>query len=227
MAKERPLVTAQSRVREHTATLAGLPLAARFSYIYRHNLWGSEETRSGLGSSLEETRVLRERLTALFDVLSIESLLDIPCGDFHWLSTLPLPATYIGADIVPEIVAANQAQYAAAGRSFQLLDITTSPLPAADLILCRDCLVHLSYANIHDALRNVRASGARYLLMTHFPEQDENQDIFDGDWRPLNFTLAPFHLPAPEAVLIEECAEGDGAFGDKSLGLWRVDALPA
>lgn len=227
MAKERPLVTAQTGVRAHADTLSGLPLAARFSYIYDHNLWGSEETRSGLGSSHEETLVLRERLAALFERLGIESLLDIPCGDFHWLSTMRLPASYTGADIVPAIVAANEARYGGPGRTFAQLDLTASPLPRADLILCRDCLVHLCDANIRKALGNMRASGARYLLMTHFPEQEENTDIPDGDWRPLNFTLAPFALPPPEEILIEECAEGGGAFRDKALGLWRVETLPA
>jgi len=27
-------------------------------------------------------------------------------------------------------------------------------------------------------------------------------------------------------LLNENCTEGDGAFGDKSLGLWRVDDIP-
>lgn len=71
-------------------------------------------------------------------------------------------------------------------------DITVNPLPTADLILCRDCLVHLSFAHIDAALANFRASGARWLLTTTFPMIEENVDCEDGDWRALNLTLPPF-----------------------------------
>jgi hypothetical protein len=49
----------------------------------------------------------------------------------------------------------------------------------------------------------VRASGARYLITTTFPEHAENADVADGDWRPLNLERAPFRLPPPAAVLVE------------------------
>ena len=42
-----------------------------------------------------------------------------------------------------------------------LADITRDPLPRADAILCRDCLVHLSFANIAaavDQFQRVRAA---------------------------------------------------------------------
>ena len=94
--------------------------------------------------------------------------------------------------------------------------------PQVDLIFCRDCLVHLSYANVHKALDNFRASGSRYLLMTHFTGLAENHDIADGDWHALNFTLARFSLPAPIRLIVEICIDGDGAYKDNSLGLWKL-----
>ena len=39
-------------------------------------------------------------------------------------------------------------------------------------------------------------------------------------------TCAPFHLPAPEGLLVEGCLEGGGAYADKALGLWRIADLP-
>ena len=82
--------------------------------------------------------------------------------------------------------------------------------------------MHLSYANIERALRNIRASGAQWLLTTSFLELTENHDIEDGDWRALNFQLPPFDFPEPEAVLLENCREYDGAYRDKALCLWRL-----
>jgi hypothetical protein len=98
--------------------------------------------------------------------------------------------------------------------------------PAADLLLCRDCLVHLSFADIDKALRNIRRSSLAYLLTTTFPAESVNADIVTGDWRPLNLQAAPFNLPTPVELINEGCTEGDGAFADKSLGLWRIRDLP-
>jgi hypothetical protein len=106
------------------------------------------------------------------------------------------------------------------------LNLTRDPLPRADVVLCRDCLVHLRYAQIFAAFVNLRRSGAKYLLATTFVELDANSEIDTGDWRPVNLCLPPFALPEPLTVIIEGCTEIDGAYADKALGLWRVADLP-
>jgi hypothetical protein len=75
------------------------------------------------------------------------------------------------------------------------------------------------------ALENVKRSGATWLLTTNFLRIESNRDIADGDWRPLNFELAPFCFPKPHRVIVENCVEADGAFDDKSLCLWRVGEI--
>jgi hypothetical protein len=142
------------------------------------------------------------------------------------MRTLELPGIrYIGADLLPELVQALAAESGGPRREFLVLDLTRDRLPRADLLLCRDCLVHLSYADIRRALANLLRSGIPYLLTTTFPAGDANEDIVTGDWRVLDLERAPFHLPPPERILNEGCTEGDGTFGDKSLGLWRVAEL--
>jgi hypothetical protein len=93
------------------------------------------------------------------------------------------------------------------------------------VILCRDCLVHLSFENIGRAIANFKRSGARVLLTTTFTDIAANADVEDGDWRALNFTRPPFGWPAPETLINEDCLEMDGAYRDKSLGLWRLSLL--
>lgn len=226
MTDRRPGVTAQKRFLENRESLAPLDLKRRFEYIFESNLWGGEESRSGLGSALLETETLRNQLPGLLREIGARSLLDIPCGDFRWLREVELGVPYIGADIVEELVRANTEMFGSPERSFICLDLTENELPEGDVILCRDCLVHLSYTNIQRALENIKRSRAIFLLTTTFVNLDRNHDIEDGDWRPLNFQLPPFSFPAPDRVIVELCTEAEGAYADKSLSLWRVADLP-
>jgi hypothetical protein len=225
MSEDRPQIIAQKRFLEHEDELKPLDLKSRFEYIFDTNLWGDDHSRSGVGSTLAETETLRREIPLLLKEVGARTLLDIPCGDFGWLSLTDLGVEYVGADIVEALVEQNTSRYASETRRFVRLDLTTDPLPPADVVLCRDCLVHLSYANIRRALDNVKRSGAKYLLVTSFPEAASNRDIEDGDWRLLNFQLAPFCFPAPVRTIVENCIEADGAYRDKSLCLWPVDDL--
>ena len=222
--RERPPVLAHIRFQEQAEKLRGLDLERLFTHIYDTNLWGGDESRSGLGSARAETSRLREAIPAVLRDVGAESLLDVPCGDFGWMRDVNLEGVeYTGADIVEEIVARNAERFADASRSFVRLDLVADPLPRADVVLCRDCLVHLSFENVFRALENVVRSGSSYLLTTTFLEHEENEDVEDGDWRMLNLERPPFSLPAPLAVIVEGCIEGGGAYLDKALGLWRVD----
>ena len=196
-----------------------------FTLIYAKNIWGSAESRSGAGSTLDETLSLRHNLPALLRQYQITSLLDIPCGDFHWMSAIDLGGVaYTGADIVAELVAAAEQQYGQPGRKFIHLDLLADALSPADAILCRDCLVHLPNLDVMKAIANIRASGATYLLATTFPARQINDEISLGYWRPINLERAPFNLPPPIAILHE--GNPDSAFSDKSLGMWRVAEIP-
>lgn len=228
MTSHRPSVLAHERFVADRANFAGLDLAARFERIQRTNLWGAATSVSGLGSEDRATAGIRETLPGLLRRLGARSLLDAPCGDAGWIGSVKLEVDYTGIDIVPSLIAANMARVARGdlrGR-FLVADITRDPLPRCDLILCRDCLVHLSFQNIARAIAHFGASGAQFLLMTTFPEWGDNADCEDGDWRALNMTKAPFHWPPPRELIDERCDEGDGGWRDKSLGLWRLDELP-
>lgn len=225
--RPRPPVPAQQAFDARRHEFVHLPLNERFARIFTTNLW-TAESRSGLGSELTATAGVRQQLPRLLETLGAATLLDMPCGDFGWLSTVPLDLDYTGADIVGDLVARNEERFGGPGsrRRFVRLDLTTDPLPRADVVLCRDCLVHLSFAHIRQAFDNLRRSGSTWLLTTTFLDHHENVDIESGDWRILNLTQAPLGLPAPDAVLVEGCLEGDGAYADKALGLWRVADLP-
>jgi len=199
-----------------------------FIDIHERNAWKNVESKSGSGSTLEQTSAIRAAIPPLLRDLGVRSLLDIPCGDHHWMKEVPLDGIdYAGADIVPSLIARNQRLYGGDRKTFLGADVVRDRLATVDLILCRDCFGHLPDRDILRALRNIKRSGSTYLLATTFTERTENEDLDRFGWRPLNLRLRPFALPPPIIVINEHCTEHGGRYADKSLGLWRVaDVLP-
>jgi hypothetical protein len=199
-----------------------------FDKIYRRNDWRSNQSASGTGSEDSQTEQLVRCLPRILHDLGVTRILDIPCGDFNWMRHVDLGGIdYTGADILAPLIAENRKRYGGEGRSFRQLNLVMDVLPKADFILCRDCLVHLSLADIAAALRNIAVSEATYLATTTFPGRKANIDIKTGGWRPLNLLAAPFHFPQPLKIIEEGCTEAGGAYADKSLAIWRVGELPA
>ena len=188
---------------------------AKFTAIYRHNLWNNEESRSGGGSTLKRTKRIRKGIVDLVQRLGVRSILDAGCGDFNWMKTVDLAGVeYIGMDIVRAMIEENRERHGASTRIFLEGDILHDDLPRADVILCREVLFHLSDADLLKALQNFKRSGATYLLTTHYP-QGVNRDIPTGKCRVLNFTAAPFGFRAPLEVITEDV-------DDHGLALWKL-----
>jgi len=202
----------------------GADLNAVFTTIYRTNRWGSNETLSGEGSERSRMRHVTSELGRLIRELGIRSVLDAPCGDFNWMRDVNLDGVcYQGCDVVDDLINANSARYGGRDRSFRVLDFTVDQVPYADLILCRDTLVHLSYQHISASLRHFRESGSKYLLTTTFSDTRENEDIEAGWWRPINLQLPPFGLPEPLRLLSDK--ESEDHHLDKALALWDLRSL--
>ena len=197
-----------------------------FTQIYHRNEWGDSESVSGPGSSIARTSVVRAKIAVLLEEFGVRSLLDAGCGDFNWMKEVKLDLNrYIGADVVPELILENRRKYGDATRSFLITDITRDKLPRVDVILSRDCLVHLSFDDIFAAIQNFKESGSTYLLTTTFASVDRNTEINTGAWRPLNLQLFPFDFPAP-LKLIDEKRAHQGVSVHKYLALWTLQELP-
>jgi hypothetical protein len=205
----------------------GFDITKTFSHIYKKNLWNSTESSSGPGSTLRETAEIREALPRIISKYSIKKFIDIPCGDLNWIKTVELGVEhYFGGDIVPDIINANRSKYAGGASTFEVVNLTETPLPEGDLLFCRDCLVHLSYENIDKFLANLHASKIRYLLTTTFTSRKLNKDIYSGSWRAINLEIEPFCFPKPLEIIVENSTERNGSDADKSLALWEVNKLP-
>ncbi len=198
-----------------------------FTAIYRLNDWnprGQGESVSGPGSSLARTAAVRAALPDLLRRHDVTSMLDAPCGDANWIATIDLNGVrYTGADIVRPLLEANRRRHAARGWTFVEADVVDGVPAGHDLVLCRDCLVHLRTADVAAALRAFSTSGARLLLTTTFPAAPRNRDLRrPGDWRPLDLTKPPFSLPAPIELVDERLDDPDPVARSKALGLWRL-----
>lgn len=151
-------------------------------------------------------------------------MLDAPCGDYNWFRRVDRgDVRYTGADIVRTLIESNQRQYADDTTGFVQLDVTRDPLPDADVWMCRDCFIHLSYELIDAAIANFERSNIRYLLVSTYPDVGENHDIPTGHARNLNLQLPPFGFSAP-LTEIDDTAEG---FERRVLGLWERGRLRA
>lgn len=197
-----------------------------FEEIASKNYWIEEESSSGFGSTMEQTREIVSALPSVLKAFKVKKVLDLPCGDFNWMKLMDLSnLEYTGGDIVKNLIIDHQKSHVNTDISFVHLDILKDDLGQHDMLFCRDCLVHFSYRDIHRALNNIKKSKITYLMTTTFPDETNNRDIVTGGWRPLNLEKEPFNFPKPLYFLNEGCTEMDGIFADKSLGLWKIEDL--
>lgn len=184
------------RKADYRAMLQQAHLKDRFAAIYDRNLWSSPESGSGPGSEIEFTRNLREWLVRKLPEYGVRRLADAPCGDFNWMKLVvpQLDIDYLGLDVVERVVAANRLRYGSKRISFAAANLCEDKLPDADLIMVRDCLFHLSYADVDRVLRNLARTDYKYLLTsTHVASgRFANTDIVSGDFRLIDLFSPPF-----------------------------------
>lgn len=204
-----------------------LSLQERFELIYNENFWESEESRSGIGSEIENTKEVLKALEHFIKEFKTKSIIDIPCGDYNWMSSMDMRnLKYQGHDIVKQLITDNKKKFKNSNISFFHSDITNSKLGKADLMLVRDCLVHFSFEDIKKSIFRIKQSRSKYLMTTSFVNVDKNMDIYSADWRPINLEKDPFNFPKPLMTYNEKCNEMDGIYTDKSLCIWEINKLP-
>lgn len=198
----------------------------KFENIFKNNSWGGRNSVSGRGSDPDQTKYIIKEIPLLFKDMNVSTILDIPCGDFNWMRNIDLSKIkYIGADIVKEIIKNNKDRYEKSNISFRHVNLIEDALPQVDLILIRDCLVHMSYDDIFKSLDNVCRSMSKYLLTTSFIDRQDNKDIVTGGWRTINLQIAPFLFPKPIRIINEKCTQRKLSYTDKSLGFWKISDI--
>jgi hypothetical protein len=207
-------------------------LSKAFEQAANENLWSDPDSKSGPGSNLIQTQIIRAALPVLLKKFKVKVMLDVPCGDFFWMKELKQELSvildqYIGGDIVEQLIERNNKQYGDVKFSFKRIDITLDGVPKADLIFTRDCFIHLSFGNIYKAIRNYKASNSTYILVNTYTNPRKNTDVpdFNLSGRALNLQRFPFYFPKPLEIINEGCTESNGDYSDKCLALWRLSDI--
>src|SRR5262245_58216241 len=180
-----------------TAVNQRLSLTNTFNRIYAEGIWGKDDEgrgTSGSGSTLEITREYRAYVENFMRTHAVTSVVDAGCGDWSFSSAMDWGgASYVGFDIASNIVAANRKKYERGKISFQVGDITEE-LPAADLLISKDVLQHLSNSLVKKFIENnVKKGKYKWVILTN-DRGSGNGDIKPGEYRAIDLAAPPFEV---------------------------------
>ncbi len=147
------------------------PTPNPFERIYELRLWGQSaegEPLSGAGSTSEFTVGYRAFLEEFLERHEILSVVDAGSGDWEFSKLIDWgSATCLGIDISRGMIDRTQRLYGSDRVRFELGDLRRT-LPAADLLICKDVLQHLSNDEVHAFLReNLRSGRYSWALISN------------------------------------------------------------
>ena len=199
---------------------------------------------SGCASSVNNTKPLRDFLPAWLLSHNVTSIVEASAR--HWPSgwqqavDWPASLSYVGVDIIPFLLAENErfvSQGVGKMKSSQFrfieLNMLSTALPPADLLLTKDTLIHWPNKDVQAFLDlNVWVCPRRfrYVWFVHTAEvpawQDRpaNFDIQLGDRNKRNMREAPFHLQVEDILRwkIRETDKQGEYFNDHAVQLLTV-----
>src|SRR5262249_8163113 len=172
-------------------------LTNTFNRIYAEGAWGKYVTgkgTSGWGSTLEITQEYRAYIEDFMKKHAIKSVVDAGCGDWSFSSAIDWgDARYLGIDIASEVIEAVGKKHEKGNIKCEVGDITEG-LPAADLLISKDVLQHLSNELIHKFIKNnLRKGKYKWVILTN-DRSSENRDISTGEYRMIDLAAPPFEV---------------------------------
>lgn len=196
--------------------------AAVFSSIYRNKIWAAGAAKgsdfySGVGSTEAFTEPYERLIAQFIKDNNIRVVVDLGCGDFQVGQRIlqKVECTYVGVDVVDDLIARNNARFGSEKVSFYSRDISHDPLPDGDLCLIRQVLQHLDNATIERVLQN--AQKYKFCIVTEsqrFNPKVINVDIPSGAWTRssldsgLYFDQKPFSRKIQTLLTVQRNAEG-------------------
>ncbi len=202
----------------------GMSLSEAFSTVYRERLWGGEDASafSGSGSKAEAAAAYIDAVAAFVTDANIGGIVDLGCGDFRVGRELVNRCgrvSYVGVDIVPEIVENNRRHHASSNITFECRDLTKDELPCASLFLVRQVLQHLSNDEIVTALANMSRYCEWMIVTEHLPakgklktpnaDKAHGPDIRHTFGSGVFLDKPPFHQSIEKVICTTTLSEGD------------------
>ena len=132
------------------------------------------------------------------------SVVDLGCGDFTVGSQIrKFCDRYVACDVVPNLIAFNQAQFKDLGVEFKVLDLIEDELPPGNVAFVRQVLQHLSNEQISRFVARVSSSYNFLVVTEHVPSRakfEHNVDKLAGPGTRMGhesgivLTSPPFNL---------------------------------
>jgi len=168
------------------------------------------ETYSGPGSLVKNTDNIIDKLPLFLNKFNIKSIIDIPCGDFNFMSKIDFTGVnYKGVDISKKAIQLCK-KYETDNIKFECGDILNDNyyIDDVDLIICKDLTLHLSFNDIHKLLDRIKKSKCKYFAVSRYNKcKVTNRDTKDGKSglgaRCIEVTKPPFNFNYPEIERIK------------------------
>ena len=181
-----------------------------FTSIFKSKHWIQENDNlkiinisvSGHGSNTEtlQSKNLINCMIKFIDKFNINSILDIPCGDFLWMNQVMKirpEIRYLGIDIVDQIIKNNKNKYIHKNIEFKCEDILNFKTDKKfDLLLMRDFFIHINNSEIQIILDKIKKWNIDYFASESY-SVEKNFDVLTGKHRKINLKINPFNLSNP------------------------------
>ena len=180
-----------------------------FTSIFKSKHWVQKDENlakedisiSGLGSNINTKQFnnLCLGLVNFLDKYSVNSILDMPCGDFLWMNQIlkDKKLKYLGIDIVEDLIKKNKINYLNNNINFLTSDIANYTTDENfDLVFMRDFFIHISNEDIFKILNNISKMNIKYFASENY-EIKKNLNTEIGKHRKINLQIEPFNLEMP------------------------------
>jgi SAM-dependent methyltransferase len=182
------------------------PIKDVMNQIYAMHLWGGAQFDFYSGTGSYNPKIVNPYLKAVIAFFEFHNnslvICDLGCGDFNIGKHLvKYSKKYIAIDIVENLITRNKKLYKDDNLEFHCLDIAKESLPAADCLILRQVLQHLSNKDVENIIEKIATY--KYIILTeHIPLGDfiPNKDIISGQGIRLkqnsgvNIMEPPFNL---------------------------------
>ncbi len=196
------LLYIRSRRRRYSEKFTSL--SDTFNTIYKNKVWSTQGDGSGTGSEPQNNEEFRKILTKLVKDNNAKVFVDAPCGACKWtkvwleeLKAEGIKITYLGFDIADDAIKLARENLAPLMDyhtiKIEHADISSSKLPQADILMCRDTLQHLSHDTIQKAIKNLNDTQSKLYILGGYPH-GTNKDINNGDYFSINYLTAPYNM---------------------------------
>ena len=216
-------------IKSHTGTTTEWDRSQYFSTVYDLGYWAAQHKMpgvpaSGPGSTLQAAKNAITTMEQLIREFEIELLIDAPCGDMTWMSSVDLQGTeYVGIDVVQSVIDSNVKKHPSL--TFMALDVadesSVDQLRSVvrgrrTLILCRHLLFHLPVRDGRAVLRHLFQSSASYLLTSTYVRADDfDSSYILANGHRTNLLRRPYCARDPSRLYLD-------AHADQYLGLWDL-----